>query len=387
MESSHEESSTSQELSVSDSARDKRFRWDKDEKVNNLIRCLANYKSQMEFANSDFNADKVKQYEEVRAAMAKIYAENPNNFGPPCLVSSPLFNCNDESLTDEKKKEKKTLIKQREQEKKLIKKGYQRIHEKLKEIRQNFSVAVTTGRRSGSGKIVLEFYDQLVQIWGGTPATQPLSFGANTEEINGGVNNPCEDQEDDGNITNDDNQSTTTVSKSDDDYDDDDVVTGDPEVRVLEGSDSSQNGQKRKMSKTSDRVPKLIDNKRKHLQRQLSAAQRDKLLLQESKEDSQFKRDVVDAMKQSDKTFADAMTQMSQSIAQVGQCMAQSMQIMGQVLLQNNNQNINPHQQLHTPSAHFPHNYVPYQFSYQNDPPQGNISQNNSEASCTYQTL
>jgi hypothetical protein len=27
----------------------KRFRWDKDNKVETLIRCLANYKSQMEF--------------------------------------------------------------------------------------------------------------------------------------------------------------------------------------------------------------------------------------------------------------------------------------------------------------------------------------------------
>lgn len=43
-----------------------RFRRDRDEKVNNLIRCLANYKSQMEYSNTDLNTDKVKQYEAVR---------------------------------------------------------------------------------------------------------------------------------------------------------------------------------------------------------------------------------------------------------------------------------------------------------------------------------
>ena len=43
-----------------------RFRWDKEQKVENLIRCLANYKAKMEFSNKDFNADKVQQYEEVR---------------------------------------------------------------------------------------------------------------------------------------------------------------------------------------------------------------------------------------------------------------------------------------------------------------------------------
>ena len=42
--------------------RKKHFRWDKDNKVENLIRCLANYKSQLEFQNSDFEADRVKQY-------------------------------------------------------------------------------------------------------------------------------------------------------------------------------------------------------------------------------------------------------------------------------------------------------------------------------------
>ena len=32
-----------------------RFRWDKEQKVENLIRCLANYKAKMEFSNKDFN--------------------------------------------------------------------------------------------------------------------------------------------------------------------------------------------------------------------------------------------------------------------------------------------------------------------------------------------
>ena len=43
-----------------------RFRWDKEQKVENLIRCLTNYRAKMAFSNNDFNADKVQQYEEVR---------------------------------------------------------------------------------------------------------------------------------------------------------------------------------------------------------------------------------------------------------------------------------------------------------------------------------
>ena len=41
---------------------------------------------------------------------------------------------------------------------------------------------MTLGTRSGSGKLVLEFYDLMVQIWGGAPATEPVSFGVMTAE-------------------------------------------------------------------------------------------------------------------------------------------------------------------------------------------------------------
>ena len=61
--------------------------------------------------------------------------------------------------------------------KELIKKGYTSVQEKLKEIRQNFANEVTSGSRSGSGKIVLEFFDQLKQVWGGSLCTEPLSSG------------------------------------------------------------------------------------------------------------------------------------------------------------------------------------------------------------------
>ena len=51
-------------------------------------------------------------------------------------------------------------------EKALIKKGYSRVMEKIKELRQKSSNAVTMGSRSGSGKLVMEFYDVMVKILG-----------------------------------------------------------------------------------------------------------------------------------------------------------------------------------------------------------------------------
>ena len=59
-----------------------RFWWDKDDKISKLIQCLSNYKSHMEFSNKDFNADKTKQYEAVRKALASIYSHLPSCFRP-----------------------------------------------------------------------------------------------------------------------------------------------------------------------------------------------------------------------------------------------------------------------------------------------------------------
>ena len=68
-----------------------------------------------------------------------------------------------------------------EEDRNKVKKGYSSIKEKIKELRQKFSNAVTLGTRSGSGKLVLEFYDLMVQIWGGTPTSEPVSFGCRRE--------------------------------------------------------------------------------------------------------------------------------------------------------------------------------------------------------------
>ena len=48
---------------------------------------------------------------------------------------------------------------------------------------------------------------------------------------------------------------------------------------------------------TSAQTPStLIDNKRKHMEGQLSAAQQDEILINESKKDAQFKRDIAETI-------------------------------------------------------------------------------------------
>jgi hypothetical protein len=144
-----------------------KFKWS-EEMVQDLLDGLLEYKTQMEFNNSDFNADKNKQHEAVRAILASKYAEDTTLFGPK----------NNKPIEDGEDRDE--YLKRQEDDKLKIRKGYSRVLEKIKALRQKFSTAVTSGRSSGSGKMVMELYDLMVLIWGGAPSTEPLSFGANS---------------------------------------------------------------------------------------------------------------------------------------------------------------------------------------------------------------
>ena len=88
---------------------------------------------------------------------------------------------------------------------------------------------------------------------------------------------------------------------------------------------------KRKKRKGTNCVPKLIGNKKKNMERELSASQRDQLLLNESKEDVQFKKDLATVMQKSNEIFEKSISQFSNAIPSV----AQSMQLMEKAFTQN----------------------------------------------------
>ena len=51
------------------------------------------------------------------------------------------------------------------------------MHEKIKELGQN-SQNILAGRRSGGAKISDRYYEDLLQIWGGSPCVEALPFSA-----------------------------------------------------------------------------------------------------------------------------------------------------------------------------------------------------------------
>ena len=317
----------------------------------------------MEYKNCDFNADKVKQYEAVRVAMARIYEHEPAYFGPPEITTLSLGEDDDEGGESIEKRQQRLQL-----EKSLIKKGYTRIQEKIKDIRQNFATAVTTGSRSGSGKIVMEHYEQLKSSWGGSPSTEPLDFGVNTNSINSSS---------EISLSEDNSPPVSPSACSSSNLDNEDIDE-------LSDSDRSVSTKRVKARKRpgENPTPKLIDNKRKHLERHLSAAQRDQLLLQEAKEDSQFKKDIAEAIKQSNDTFAKTMQQMSESMNEVAKSFAQSFQMMATTMFPNQASQQQYHEQYHIPPFTAPQPSIPVNRMQNTHPQQflsygyGNIQDN-----------
>ena len=94
-----------------------------------------------------FYADKVQLHEKVWQCVAAKYSDE-NYFGP-VNISKP-----DKPIKDMPKEEYKVHKEAHDKKTEMIKIGYQRIKEKVKSIRQDYSKAVVSGQRNCCGKIV-----------------------------------------------------------------------------------------------------------------------------------------------------------------------------------------------------------------------------------------
>ena len=88
---------------------------------------------------------------------------------------------------------------------------------------------------------------------------------------------------------------------------------------------------KRKSVPVSD-VPKLIDNKRKHLEKRLTSAQRDQKLLEAAKEDTLMRREMMDCFKESSRSTARAIENMSETMKGLAQGITQGIALLANAL-------------------------------------------------------
>ena len=295
-----------------------------------------NHKSICEFNATDFNADKIKLYEQIRQMMAAKYGTE-GYFGPP-VKTGPEKNVKDMS-----KEEYKAYKKNHDKEIEMIRTGYNRIKEKVKNVRQDFSKAVVSGTRSGSGKIVLAYYNDLKTIWGGSPSTEALTFGVESQSFH----SQSEDNETDTPSTSDGSLILSSECQASTDSlqslalsngsrrcstpVEDESETVDYSETLSEKNGKLERQLKRKSESVSN-VPKLIDNKRKHLEKRLTAAQRDQKLLQSAKEDICLRKEMMDCFRESTTTTAKAIEQMSQTMKGISEGIVQGMALLANAL-------------------------------------------------------
>ena len=281
----------------------KPFKWT-SKMVADLLACLKTYKATMEFQGLDFDGDRPAQICDVRKGMAKLYDDI---FG---VVETSPSSVPLQELSEE---EKDVYLKKKKEETTSIQRGHQRIQEEIKEIRQNFAKAVTTGTQSGSGRIVYEFYDDLITIWGGSAASKPLSFGISSAMLTA-----------QGSSTEGESSSSSTWSQSDDDQSQpSNGQTDETPVRL-------------KKRPAVNTVPKLIDNKRRHMEKSLSSAQRDQLLLSEAKDDKEIKQDLASSLRESSAMFNTALQNISLSMNNFGTNICKSIEMLAQAMITSN---------------------------------------------------
>jgi hypothetical protein len=241
-----------------------------DEMTACLVECLLSYKVDKEGEGIDFEGDLVQLYGDIRMRMAERYDED--NFGPVEHVAATT------DASEMSKEEYKTFKDKFDKDQKSMKLGYDRVKAKIKKIRTSFQKAVLEGTRSGSGRVIKEHWDSLIQIWGGAPGTVPLEYG---ESSLTGV------QPDTENNVNAD--SVEEHEKLWEDEGDMHLDTG-FEDTIHDDIDKhfEENGQGRKKRKCPTAL--YVDEKRKKLEKNLSSKQRDNAMLQLMKEDLSIKK-------------------------------------------------------------------------------------------------
>ena len=154
-----------------------------------------------------------------------------------------------------------------------MKKGYERVKEKIRSLRQDYRTAVNEGTRSGSGRIVRDHWNELTSIWGGCPGTKPLEYGKTTTDNNENSNTPGPTCNEDIDITVNDGCDMDIESQIVDGIEDYGSCSRSLSFKTVDDeADTEDSGKevlktKRSHEALEDPTPKFVDNKRKKLEK------------------------------------------------------------------------------------------------------------------------
>ena len=258
-------SDASQMSNSSSEPKSRRWTWN-DEKITSLIGCLYEYKVKKDSEGKDIEADLIKFYEDIRQLMARLYPSE--DFGMEEI---------DELPTDADDQEKVRLQKIIAEQKKQIKTGYGRIKSRIKIIRQNFKRAVVAGTRSGSGKIIIQNWDELLKIWGSCPSVKRIDGPVMTKTMN--------------EVESDDSTSNDIPQDNDEEILEEPSAYPKRKARPLDSSDEEE----------SSKPLRLKDKKRSKMEKPLSSRQRDEVILRVAREELELKKKNAEILQNSAK--------------------------------------------------------------------------------------
>ncbi|CAB3999213.1 Hypothetical predicted protein [Paramuricea clavata] len=119
-----------------------------------------------------------------------------------------------------------------------------------------------------------------------------------------------------------------------------------PELQDVENNSESEESDttldSRKRIVPVNSTPKFVENKRKKLKKQLSAKQRDMVLMNAAKKEIDLKTSIPHGLLESNKGINSAMSEMADSIRSLGTGLVQGFGLLAQALSQNQQQQHHP---------------------------------------------
>ena len=167
---------------------------------------------------------------------------------------------------------------------------------------------------------------------GGAPAAVKIPSCADSSSVN---ENAGTDFVKESNLSHDDEFSDDSfeTNRHSSSENTDDFVKTNNEPSSGKGANETRNSGVNKRKRKSDNIiPKLIDNKRAHLEKKLSVSQRDSILLAEAQEDVALRREIINSINNSNEIFSNAIAGITDSIKMLSETLVKSMEPIAQCL-------------------------------------------------------
>ena len=207
-------------------------------------------------------------------------------------------------------------------QRKNMKIGYERVKLKARNIRHEYRIAVTQGTRSGSSRVVCENWEQLKILWGGCAAAVCLTK-CKTTILNAEKQSDFNDHDEINECNESMHDDGEGVTKNRDGRAEDILESASENSPSVLNSVKQQrvSNQNRKRKNAGGTVQTFVDKKRKQLEKNLSAAQRDQMFLKLAKDELKMKEAMVASLGEIATQTSKAMDKTAESISSFGKAL------------------------------------------------------------------